>query len=541
MKNRLIAAIILLIVLSTLGFAGCRGKPSETSQRQTAEVERGDLLVSVPADGNLDMPREAQLKFGTPGTVKEIFVVEGQKVKEGTLLAKLDDSTQKLAVASAQYDVELAINNLTEKVCPPFLGIGSSYISNSGLLRFEQAQTEVKQALEHLAQNKYQDTVYSVSIAKYDIENTIDMLAMAESSTVKSNELDEQVTSDPKISNVIKHLEQNIQHLTTIQEQISQGNYDLAASSLNSVLLELEETHHVVRQFSRLPTIFKYLDASTSLAVSIEALDTLSKLQQIASQEDYDAVEFAETLRTAQHDLEMSNKILEENELIFRHGLNMKNLRDYNINLQKAKIALKKSKEELMKTEILAPFDGTVVDIGVKENDQLSSFDYSSKTAVYLVDTHTVKMEGVVDEVDIFKVKVGHDAIVTMDAMPGVELKGKVTFVSPFGSQTTGVVEFPVTISLEPTEMELKGGLTATADIIIEAHKNVLIIPNRAIKGSPGNYYVEVVIDEKTMATEKRQVELGAQNDNSTELVSGLSEGEKVIVEASRSRLPTSF
>jgi HlyD family secretion protein len=184
----------------------------------------------------------------------------------------------------------------------------------------------------------------------------------------------------------------------------------------------------------------------------------------------------------------------------------------------------------------LAPFDGTVVDIGIKENDQLSAFDYSSKTAVYLVDTRTVKMEGVVDEVDIYSVKVGQKAIVTVDALPGVDLEGTVTFVSPFGNQTTGVVEFPVTISLTPSETELKGGLTATADVIIDEHKDVLLVPNRAIKGSLGNYWVEVVTDEEKLVTEQRLVVIGAQNEQFTEIVSGLSQGEKIIVESTRSR-----
>jgi multidrug efflux pump subunit AcrA (membrane-fusion protein) len=67
------------------------------------------------------------------------------------------------------------------------------------------------------------------------------------------------------------------------------------------------------------------------------------------------------------------------------------------------------------------------------------------------------------------------------------------------------------------------------------------MVPNRAIKGSPGDYWVEVVIDEKKVSTEKRPVVLGAQNDQFSEVISGLSEGERIIVEATRGRVPTSF
>jgi multidrug efflux pump subunit AcrA (membrane-fusion protein) len=67
------------------------------------------------------------------------------------------------------------------------------------------------------------------------------------------------------------------------------------------------------------------------------------------------------------------------------------------------------------------------------------------------------------------------------------------------------------------------------------------MVPNRAIKGSVGNYWVDVVIDEKKVTTEKRPVVTGAQNEQFTEIISGLSQGEKVIVEATRGRVTTSF
>jgi len=596
MKNKLTTAIILLIVLSTLGFAGCRSKPPEVSQKQITEVKRGDLIVSVTADGNLDMPHEVALKFGTPGTVKEVFVVEGQKVKEGTLLAKLDDTTQKLAIASAQYNVELAMNELVEKIHPAVMGYPKMYPDTSTVLRVEQAQEELERAQKFLGQGKYQEAAAELRLAKHDLEASYEMLNVPEiimSSQQYSDILGEIIEMYPDIPRAIKLLEQDQEKLTEIRKLIEQGKYTEASAALDTAQQNLEETHLLVKSLSgrirvsqrigeccqqqatqgfRIqpnphyqpdpslpaydPILFvqnyegpgatglmplPYPDTSTSLDWLRQIEEELQKIQACKGEGSCDDLELATLLRMAQHDIEMSRTILEDNELIFQSGVNLKALRTYNLNLQIAEGDLKRYKEELMKTEILAPFDGTVVDVGVKENDQLSSFDYSSKTAVHLVDTSTVKMDGAVDEIDIYKVKVGQKAIVIVDALPNVELKGTVTFISPFGTRETGVVEFPVTISLEPTEIELKGGLTATADVIVEEHKNIIMVPNRAIKGSPGDYWVEVVIDEKKVSTEKRPVVLGAQNDQFSEVISGLSEGERIIVEATRGRVPTSF
>jgi len=574
MKNKLITAIILLIfiVLATLGFAGCSSETSEPSQRQIATVERGDLTVTVPADGNLDMPRQVALKFGTPGTVKEIFVVEGQKVKEGTLLAKLDDTTQKLATASAQYNVELAMNELVEKIHPALMGYPEMYPDTSTVLRVEQAQDELGQAQKFLEQGGYQEAAAELRLAQHDLDASYKMLNIPEiaMSLQEQNEiLYPTVGKYPNMSNIskaIKLLGEDLARLAEIQTLIEQGSYDDAKAKLNTEQDKLSETHSLVKSLSGRIRISQrigeccqqlatqdsragatgliplpYPDTSTALDWLKQVEENLQKIQTCKEGESCDTLELATLLRMAQHDVDMSQTILENNELIFRSGVNLKALRGYNLNLQIAEQDLKRYKDELMKTEILAPFDGTVVDIGVKENDQLSAFDYSSKTAVHLVDTSTVEMDGVVDEVDIYKVKVGQEAIITVDALPNAEMRGEVTFISPFGTQTAGVVEFPVKISLESAEVELKGGLTATADIIVEKHENVLLVPNRSIKGSPGDYWVEVVIDEEKVTTEKRPVTLGAQNEQLSEVISGLSEGEKIIVEATRARLPTSF
>jgi RND family efflux transporter MFP subunit len=606
MKNKIGTIITTLIVLSTIGFAGCGGTQTEASNKQVTEVKRGDLLVTITADGNLNMPREVKLKFGTPGTVRYIYVEEGQKVKEGTLLAELDNTTQKLSIASAQYNVELAMNELVEKIHPALMGYPENYPDTSTVLRVEQAQDEMVQAQTFLNKAKYQDAAAELRLATHDIEASYEMLKVPEITLALqgySDILGEPLDNYPEITQAINLLHMDMVRLAEIQLFIDQGKYEEAKAELSTEQIKMSETHSLVKSFSGrirvsqriggccgqmssqdityewvsnpafqpIPIIFNpggppwflpdptfdpvsgynitkytgpgttglmsvpYPDTSTSLDWLNQVEDELQKIQA-CKEEGCDDLEMATLLRMAQHDVEMSQSILQNNELTFRSGMNLKALRSANLNLQIAEENLKQSKQELMKTEILAPFDGTVVDIGVKENDQLSAFDYSSKTAVYLVDTHTVKLEGVVDEVDIYKVQVGQVAIVTADALPGVELNGKVTFISPFGNQTTGVVEFPVTISLDITETELKGGLTATADIIIAEHKDILMVPNRSIKGSAANYWVDVVTDEKKLTTEKRPVVVGVQNEQFTEIMSGLSQGEKVIVEPSRSR-----
>ncbi|MBM4452925.1 MAG: biotin/lipoyl-binding protein, partial [Chloroflexi bacterium] len=151
MKKRLIIIVGLLLVLTVTGFSGCARK-KEAAVKQTLEVVRGDLVVTVNADGSLDMPHESKLRFGTPGTVKGIYVKEGDRVREGALLAKLDDTTQKLAVQQAQYNVELAMNELVEKIHPALMGYPKTYPDPAALQRLEQARDELIKAKRLLEQ-----------------------------------------------------------------------------------------------------------------------------------------------------------------------------------------------------------------------------------------------------------------------------------------------------------------------------------------------------------------------------------------------------
>jgi HlyD family secretion protein len=541
MKKAALFIGAVLLVITGFNVTGCGGKTQEAAKGQVVEVTRGDLTLAVTADGNLVMPKEVRLRFGTPGTVEKIYVEEGDRVKEGTLLAKLDDTAQKLAVAQAQLDLQSALNNLSETIsssCCTKIGFPRRYRDSTALNSFEQALGEVTRAGELLGQDSYRNTVEELRLAGYDLEATIDSLSrlLADAETHYEVTSNASVSSDeplyPNATRSIELLGRDRDALVEVQRMIEAGDYAGAKAALSAAEAAMDETHRMVK--SSVGQIEQYgvtmPDTATTLEYLQAAQARLEKLQRLLEEGEY-GIDFAETLRRAQHDLEMSSGVLENDVVVYENGLNLQAVAQYNINVQKAMTVLENYKDELMKTEILAPYDGAVVAIGVKENDQLSAYDYSSVTAVHLVDTRTVKMDGYVDEIDIFKVKLGQKADIVVDAMPDEDLHGTVTFISPNGTEETGVVTFAVTIALDPSDVELKGGLTATANILVQNEKSVLMVPNRAVRGTRGNYYAEVVVNESTLETAKRPIVTGVQNAKYTEIVSGLQEGEKVIEE----------
>jgi len=198
------------------------------------------------------------------------------------------------------------------------------------------------------------------------------------------------------------------------------------------------------------------------------------------------------------------------------------------LNLEIAELNLESAELNLEKAVIVAPFDGVIADITITEGKDVSAATLAAP-AISLVDTSEIEMRGFIDEIDIAIVKVGQAANITLDALPGEEVKGSVAFISPVGTTLAGIVVYDTTITLENPVDELRDGMTATAEVIIERRDDVLFIPNRALHGTWENPWVLVLVDEQV---EEREITLGLTNGIDTEVLSGLEEGEKVVLPA---------
>ncbi|GAI55826.1 unnamed protein product, partial [marine sediment metagenome] len=153
------------------------------------------------------------------------------------------------------------------------------------------------------------------------------------------------------------------------------------------------------------------------------------------------------------------------------------------LNLEIAELSLESAELNLEKAVIVAPFDGMVADITVTEGREVSTATLVTP-AISLVDTSEIEMSGFIDEIDIAMVKVGQAANITLDALPDEEIEGRVAFISPIGRALIGVVSYETTITLENSVAWLRDGMTATAEVIIERRDDVLLIPNRTIRGT---------------------------------------------------------
>ncbi len=243
----------------------------------------------------------------------------------------------------------------------------------------------------------------------------------------------------------------------------------------------------------------------------------------------------------------VSTSTLEDAQKNYELALNKQNVSKAQVTVLKAKTAqaqgqlgqdratLKQLEEQLSYTDIESPIDGVVLSRDVEMGDAVSSIlvlGSSATLVMTLGDTSSVYVKGKVDESDIGKVYLGQPARIKVESFKDKSFNGVVNKISPMGVEKDNVTTFEVRVSINNPGGELKAEMTANAEIILEEHKNVLQIPEGAIiYDKDKKASVEVPDTSGKEGKKKIAVNIGISNGAKTELLSGLKEGDEVVLQ----------
>ncbi|QSI46424.1 efflux RND transporter periplasmic adaptor subunit [Thermobispora bispora] len=205
-----------------------------------------------------------------------------------------------------------------------------------------------------------------------------------------------------------------------------------------------------------------------------------------------------------------------------------------------ARNAYRAAKRTLAGTVIKAPFAGIVTAVNGSEGGSASGGAGGASTGsggqqaggassggfIELADPNRLQIVGSFTESDVTKIKKGQRATVTFAALPGVTPTGKVTLIDPQPQTSNNVVRYAVTISLTDVPSEVRLGQTASVQVVVGEAENVLTVPTSAIRTAGGQSTVTVIENGSRVV---RRVEVGLRGDSTTEIRSGLLEGELVV------------
>ncbi len=161
--------------------------------------------------------------------------------------------------------------------------------------------------------------------------------------------------------------------------------------------------------------------------------------------------------------------------------------------VEQARSSLKRAEDDLRRTIIRSPMDGTVIQLDTEKGETVvpGSTNLPGSVLMTIADMSRIQAEVEVGEVDIVGVELGQETEVRVDALEGKVLRGRVTEISTSGSKdpAQGVIHFKVKIDIDDPDPALRPGMTAKVDIVTAVHEDVRAVPIQAV--------VKRVLDEE--------------------------------------------
>ncbi|MDE2001671.1 MAG: HlyD family efflux transporter periplasmic adaptor subunit [Patescibacteria group bacterium] len=528
--HRWISAIggIVIVMLGYNGYKSLTAAPAGT-QYTLAAVQRGTLISSLTGSGQVSAYNQVDLKPKASGDLVYLGVTAGQDVKAGTLIAQLDTTTAEKAVRDAEINLQTAQIALNKLAGPSTL----------------TTPLNKQQAIDSLA-TAYDDGFSTVSNTFVDLPAVMSglqgILFNSDRSLGSGNQLNvdyfasavqsydlvgSQQLHDDAIAKYQAARAAYDQNFTDYKSTSRASDTQTIESLVNETYTTTKEISDAVKSASNLIQFYEDKLTQKNLPHAALADTYLSDLSGYTSKANGDLSSLLSSQTTIQNDTQaVANADLD--------------LQSQQLSLTQKQNALADAKAALADYYVYAPFDGTIAQVDVKKLDSVGS-----GTVIATLITHQKIAEVSLNEVDVSKVAVGQKVTLTFDAIDGLSIAGTVSQIDTIGTVSQGVVTYNVQIAFDTQDTRVKPGMSVNATIITDVKQNVLMVPNGAVKTQGTVSYVEIFDSATlqangitaqanqsfttTLLPNQVQVQTGTSNDTSTEIVSGLSEGDLIV------------
>jgi len=507
-KKVILPIIILVVVVGGYFIFRGDGDPAYNF----AVVEKGNLTQEVSVTGNVKPAQDVDLAFEKGGRIAEIYVKVGERVSAYETLVVLDTSeiSAKLAQAKASLANEQA--NLDQ------------YLGGTRQEEIDIKKTELKKAEQDL--KNYYDSVLNVIYGGY---NKSDDAVRAQTDEMFLNDESFPVLSFNTAAQAKISAESQRSSLSTILDtwlkEINFLTADSSESVLDNSLVKAKANLIVVRNF--LDVMMDAVNNSTSLSQT-----TVNSYKTNISTARTNISTAISSINTQEQSI-ASQKITVEriqNEL----DLALAGKTPGEIEAQKAKVEQAKAsvldyESQLGKSFLRSPINGVVA----KQEAKVGQIAVANAVMVSVISSSGFQIETNVPEADVAKIIVGNEAKVTLDAYGNdAVFKTRVVKIDPAETMIEGVSTYKATLEFEEEDERIRSGMTANIDIITSQKDNVLTLPYRAISINDSGKFVSILDAEGNLSDKK--IETGIRGiDGKIEIVSGLNEGDEVVIPGS--------
>lgn len=569
---------LVLVTLGVMVTGGSYGayqlthKASNDAKYVMAAAVKGSVITSVSGSGQVSSSNQVDVKAKASGDVYSVAVKKGDQVKEGQILIQLSASDILSSIRDAKTSLETAKLSLTKIQQPPdALSVMQAENSlKSANDSKQQAEDALQKAQEDL-KKAYDDGFNSVSNAflglpevMTGLEEIINGNTLNNSGQSNLNYLESLTggidtsawvyagSADLSYKTARLNYDQNFKDYKALSrfsdtdkiENMINQTYD----TTKQISEAIKDTNNLL-QFSKdtltshdrdvNPKIDTYLsDLNGYTSTANQSLSSLLSAKQ-AIKNDKDSID-SQGRTIIQSERSITEKQVSLDKL--KAGSDALDIRSSALSVQQRQNALYDLQNKLSDYAAKAPFDGIVAAFDLKRGDSISS---GTTIATILTKQQIAQIS--LNEVDVTKVQAGQKATLSFDAVEGLSISGEVIDIDALGTVSQGVVTYNVKIGFDTQDDRIKPGMSVSAAIITEAKQDVLTVSNSAIKYQGNLTYVEMIDNAPQEATlsqgfstpdlpRQQTVEIGSLNDTVTEILSGLKEGELVVI---KTILPT--
>ncbi|GAQ24607.1 efflux RND transporter periplasmic adaptor subunit [Tepidanaerobacter syntrophicus] len=528
MSKKVIKIAIICVVVAALIFAGYLWKQKSSSKGtaaaqklSTAKVTKGNLEVVLKDSGTLEPMEQETINLKVDGTVKKVYFNEGDVVKEGDLLYEL--SNEDLAISLQKAELSL-----------------------------KQQQIDLQDALKQ----KEKAVIYAPA------DGVVKSVDIKVGDSVNANTVVATIQNQDKCQVKVPFLSSQTSKMKIGQK--AEIMFIDPIYTIDGVVTKID----TVGTRTSYGSIYYYVTITVDGNYYVEGSDTSVEGYVITDSGKEEGMEQAliEPLDAVEVKSEISSKVnnvyIEEGQIVTKgQKLFSLDLEDINANiekqqlsLQQAQLDLQSKRSELENLLVYAPIDGTIIEQNVREGDLIrpsTSSSSSSEPAAVIVNYSKMQVVLPVDELDINNITVGMPVNITAEAVPDKVFKGQVEKIAEQGTSQNNVSTFDVTITTDKVN-ELKAGMTVDVEMIIANKQDVLMLPITAIQYRNNKTYVMLASAEgdtsssadktansknvnktsnaTSTANNMVEVKTGISNDEYVEIVSGLNEGDTVLL-----------
>ncbi|HNZ83823.1 MAG TPA: efflux RND transporter periplasmic adaptor subunit [Candidatus Pacearchaeota archaeon] len=503
--------VLFIIVLASILKPGKKGNTQEF-----ATVSRMDLVQIASVTGKVQPTKVIDMAFKTSGIISKVYVSSGDQVKTGQVLISLENANliaqQKQAQAQIDGQMaklqELKLGGRAEDIAVSQSSLDKAEIDlqnyyKTSYVTLNEAFNTVDNIFRKQINTMFDYSPYAID--KYDLDYFPCDASIRNSLNVKREVVDEKMLAWQKDIDLMSNNNlTNEQFEKLISESIDYMYYfqqfltDLNKTMIVDCALDLEQSTKIS---SFKPTVATVI---TSFNTSFSTVKTLKQTIDAQNQ----------TVRNYENQLALKKAGGTSEQVAYQES-----------QIKSAQANLELIQSQIADTYIVSPINGIITLVDIDSGEVATA----GKNYVSMISSDPFEIEAYINETDIAKVAVGNEANITFDAFGSKrQFHGKIIKIDPAQTIVEGVVSYKATFQITDFSAEIKSGMTADIDIITAERQNVLAVPSRSIIKKQGKAFVRIKRDNKE---EEIEIQTGIKGDNgNTEIIDGLSEGQKILV-----------